>query len=253
MDDLPEMINLPLHAFSGISLGEMDQHKLMNRIDSKFVFHLNDLQEILTEVMEHYSVLEIEGKRKFQYESLYFDTAGYDLYKHHHNGKTNRIKVRFRRYLDTGAVYFELKKKSKGIRTDKYRIQQPEITTNLDLTQFNFLQSHNVLQPELGSKMLIYYNRITLVSKESMERVTLDMQMYFDNFTEKKEFPNLVIAEVKQDKFSRISPFVSALRERNIREFKISKYSLSIALMTEGVKKNSFKQKINRIHKINNN
>jgi hypothetical protein len=253
IESLQTSNNWNLSSFQGISLDHLDEVRLMNRIDSKFVFHINELGGILDQVKEQYAVLDIEGKRQFQYESLYFDTDQFDLYRHHHNGRTNRVKVRFRKYIDTNTVYFEIKKKAKGIRTDKFRMEQVVMSHTLDEVLNTFLESHAVFQPELASKMLIFYNRITLASVATQERVTIDLNMAFDNFTQKKDFPTLVIAEVKQDRFSRISPFVGALRERNIRELKISKYSLSVAMMNDAIKKNSFKQKINKLNKIISN
>ena len=36
-----------LNRYNSISLAEMDSVKLMNRIDSKFIFSINDLHDIL--------------------------------------------------------------------------------------------------------------------------------------------------------------------------------------------------------------
>ena len=42
-------------------------------------------------------------------------------------GKPNRVKLRYREYIDTGDVFFEVKKKIKGMRTDKYRVREEAI------------------------------------------------------------------------------------------------------------------------------
>ena len=88
-----------------LSLEELDKVKLLNRVDSKFIFHIRALNDILKEVSEYYHILEIDQKRIFKYESLYFDTPDFLLYRHHHNGKPNRVKVRYRKYLDSGEVF----------------------------------------------------------------------------------------------------------------------------------------------------
>ncbi len=98
-----------LNTFQPLTLKELDNVQMLNRVDTKFVFHINQFCEILEEIKENYLVLEIDGKRMFDYESIYFDTDNYDLYKFHHNGKLNRLKVRYRKYLDSGLCYFEVK------------------------------------------------------------------------------------------------------------------------------------------------
>ena len=125
----PKFLHEPasVAAFEPVSLAGLDKVKLMNRVDSKYVFHRKHLDEILTEVAPHYAVLEIAEKRLFDYASLYFDTPDYELYRHHHMGKPNRVKLRYREYIDTGDVFFEVKKKIKGMRTDKYRVREEAI------------------------------------------------------------------------------------------------------------------------------
>jgi len=89
-----------LNTFEPVTLKGLDEVKMLNRIDTKYVFHINQFVEILEEVRENYYALEIDNSRMFAYESLYFDTDDYQLYKFHHNGKINRLKVRYRRYSD---------------------------------------------------------------------------------------------------------------------------------------------------------
>jgi hypothetical protein len=243
--------HLPVSALQPLTLSELDRVKLLNRVDSKFIFNIRHLSSILEEISGDYSILEIENKRIFRYESLYFDTPDFLLYRHHHNGKPKRVKVRYRKYLDSGDVYFELKKKTRLGRTEKFRMRRPEISEQLDGAEIGFMEKHELQLGPLEGKMRIWFDRITLASKTSQERVTLDMNLLLLGGDKSHVFPSLIIAEVKQERYSRLSKIVEALRRRRIPELAISKYSLSVALLRE-VKSNAFKQKIIKLNKTIN-
>jgi hypothetical protein len=239
-------------VFEPISLAGLDKVKLMNRVDSKYIFNRRHLDDLLTEIAPHYSVLEIDGKRIFDYASLYFDTPDYSLYQHHHNGRLNRVKLRYRQYIDTGDVFFEVKKKVKGMRTDKYRVRQPAISGEISAEGMDLMHRLHVSHHGMEGKTWIYYRRLTLAAHDSEERVTIDLDMRFEDAHGHIAFPALVIAEVKQARLSRTSPIVRALHKRRIPDFRISKYSLAVALMVPGIKTHLFKGKISRLNKILN-
>src|ERR1051326_3393647 len=95
--------------FEPISLKEMDNVKLMNRTDTKFLFNIKYLPEILDEVKDHYRILEVEGKRLSRYETLYYDTEEFEMYKAHHQGRLNRFKIRHRTYVESSLGFLEVK------------------------------------------------------------------------------------------------------------------------------------------------
>lgn len=240
-----------LQTFESLSLKELDNVRMLNRIDTKFVFHISRFPEILEEIKQHYLVLEIDGGRMFNYESLYFDTDDYLLYKFHHNGKLNRLKVRFRKYTDSGLCFFEVKYKVKGDRTDKKRLQQPEIMRQLN-EQHLALVHHDYVNIEgLKEKMWIYFKRITLANRNFKERLTIDLGVRFNNFTKDKTFPELVIAEVKTDKTAIGSPIVDAFKKRHFEEIGFSKYAMAVAQL-EPIKSNTFKPNFIRLNRIIN-
>jgi hypothetical protein len=244
--------NMPvISTLQSLTLQELDKVKLLNRVDSKFIFHAGMLDSILEAVSNDYFILEMENKRVFRYESLYFDTKDFLFYRNHHNGKPNRLKIRYRKYVDSGEVYFEIKKKIKMDRTDKYRIRQPEISEVLNGAGLKLLDKHQCNPGPLEAKMRIFFDRLTLASKNTQERVTLDINLMLTDKVNEKSFPSLVIAEIKQERFSRLSKFVEALRKRNISELAISKYALSVALMKD-IKSNAFKAKILKLNKLIN-
>ncbi len=238
-----------LRTFSPITLKGLDEVRMLNRIDTKYVFHIDQFAEILEEMKEDYYALEIDGGRMFRYESLYFDTDDYLLYKFHHNGKLNRLKVRYRRYSDSGLVYFEVKYKVKGNRTDKKRLQQSDLKLDLTAEELKLVKHHQLDETQLNKKMWIYFNRITLASKKMNERLTLDLHIVFDNFKKEKEFPELIIAEVKTEKSATGSPIIKSFNKRNFEEVGFSKYSTAVAMM-EDIKNNAFKPNFIKIDKI---
>ena len=109
-------------GFIPIQLEQMDQVKLMNRIDQKFWFHEARLQHILDSVQSHYYVLDIEDQTEFPYSSTYYDTPENRMYTKHHNGNLNRYKIRRRSYLSSGISFMEIKFKNNKGRTNKKRI-----------------------------------------------------------------------------------------------------------------------------------
>ncbi|MGZ3863162.1 MAG: polyphosphate polymerase domain-containing protein [Bacteroidia bacterium] len=234
-----------LNDFAPISLKEMDSVKLMNRTDTKFTFNRTQFDEVLQEIINDYSVLEIDGKRISRYKTLYYDTEAYDLYTKHHNGELNRYKIRHRSYLESDIGFLEVKFKSNKGRTVKDRIKKNDIPFAWENDTESFLQSLLPFDPQdLKPVIWVNYSRLTLVNKYSAERLTIDLNLEFVQGEAKKSLPNLVIAEVKQEK-RKPSPFLKVMKKLHIREGSISKYCMGIALTTDDrVKKNNFKAKL---------
>ena len=60
-----------------LSRSEMDGVKLMNRVETKYVFCSNRLPELLNLVNLNYRVLEIDDIRFFPYCTTYLDTSDF--------------------------------------------------------------------------------------------------------------------------------------------------------------------------------
>ena len=105
-----------LDGFKTISLKEMNNVKLMDRTDTKFVFNKSLLLKILPSLKNDYKILKVNGYRFSKYNSIYFDTNDFMFYKSHHNGRINRVKIRFREYLDLRYVFWKLKKRTQRER-----------------------------------------------------------------------------------------------------------------------------------------
>jgi hypothetical protein len=233
-----------LEEFEPIDLKEMDSVKLMNRTDTKFIFNINQFQTIMREVMQHYRVLEIDGKRISRYETLYYDTNHFDLYNKHHQGKLNRYKIRHRTYVESDIGFLEVKFKNNKGRTIKTRISQKDVPFTWQEESETFLNKMLPFQPRtLVPVIWINYSRLTLVNKTSPERLTIDLGLEFKKNENNQKLDNLVIAEVKQEK-RRASPFMNVMKKYHIREGSISKYCMGIAFTCNEVKKNNFKSKL---------
>jgi len=240
-----------LIKYEPISLAEMDEVKLLNRVDTKFVMHEQEMFQILQAVSSKYHILENEGSRIHSYRTLYFDTDNFDMYTHHHNDWQNRYKVRCREYVNSGVAFLEIKRKTNKQRTIKKRIQTPVLLTTLQEEADAFVSKyypHDV--QKLFPKLLNRFRRITLVSKKNVERLTLDIDLNFEANGKYFRLPNLAIAEVKQAKFSFDSDFVQHMRSLNIRPMGFSKYCAGIAQGYPEIKQNRFKRRMLHIQKI---
>ncbi len=240
-----------LQAFPPVTLAGMEAVTLQNRVDSKFFFPVTLLPEILSEITEQYQILEIDGKRMFAYESLYFDTPDFLLYRHHHNGRTNRLKVRYRKYLDSGITYFEVKHRIKDSRTEKYRIRKTDIATTLTTDDMQKVHLPFVQIPQLLPSLFVYFQRITLVRIGHAERATIDVHLRFVRNEEKLPLEELCIVEIKQEKNSVLSPLFQTLKHRLIHEQGFSKYAIGMAALAH-VKYNTFKPVLLKINQLRN-
>lgn len=240
--------------FAPITLEGMDKVKLMNRIDTKYVVSKEVLAKILDKISGDFFILEMENKRHFPYQSLYYDTVDDFMYKAHHNGKLNRYKIRFRKYVTSNDTFLEVKRKVKGVRTLKNRILVNTIQNSLEETAKEFIEKYTPFNSvDLESKIYTNFHRITLVSKELTERVTIDTDLlFYKQKDENHQLKNCAIIELKRDGNSGISRLTGVLDFFGIRPHGMSKYCLGRALTEEELKKNNFKPKILTLNKIEN-
>jgi hypothetical protein len=239
-----EAIHNILNEFEPITLKEMDNVKLMDRTDTKYVFKLDQLPMFLNEVMSDYRVLDVNGHRISRYESLYFDTKNFDLYMSHHRGRPNRYKVRCRKYVESELHFFEVKFKNNKGRTIKDRVKQAIIDGSIkDKAEALLVEKTPLIANNLEAKLWVNYSRITLVNKRSPERVTIDVDLTFKNNDCDKIIHNLVIAEVKQDK-ALTSSFIRLMKKYHVREGSMSKYCFGVISLFDTIKQNNFKPKL---------
>lgn len=239
---------MPSHGLSDLNNAE-----LMNRVDTKYIVPSKVLPRVFDELDGHYSALEINDVRCFRYESTYFDTDDHRLYHMHHNGHLNRHKVRMRRYVDSDIQFLEVKLKNNKKRTIKNRIplDHPEVDVSENVA---FLQDMKVPQPDdLKPCLHNRYERIALASESRGERLTIDICLrnsVAGSNAPEEQLHDVAIAELKQARLNRSSPFYRLARELGIRPSGFSKYCMGMTLALRhrrGWKYNRFKPVLRRV------
>ena len=232
-----------LARFDSVSLTTVAQ-SLMERVDTKFLLSLPTLEVLLPELVDSYAVLDIEGRRIFDYDNLYLDTSNLDFYHLHQRGAYSRFKVRYRHYRQTVDTFLELKAKTPKRRTIKERRPVSHTCEASADSQTSFLANYlpkSYLQ--LVPSLRVHYQRISLVSKVDEERLTLDIKLQFAHpqYGKTEGLNRTVIAELKQPKYSYTSPFIELVRKHHLKEISFSKYCMGCCYLQPGLKQNRFK------------
>jgi len=246
VSSLPAIIS----DFTPISLDEMDDVKLMSRTDTKFAFQANKLPFLLKELIPFYRILAIEGKLIHDYKSLYYDTDDRKFYLDHHNERVNRNKIRFREYVDSGLTFLEVKLKNNKGKTIKKRMKVDAISKELSKEHKAYIEEIIGTPLDVNAKQWINFSRITFVHKTQKERLTIDINLSFENEKESGNLKQIVIAEVKQERMSRSSDFMRIAKVMHILPIRISKYCMTTLALNPKLKKNRFKEKVLFINKL---
>ena len=238
----PPTLDRLLQQLAPISLAAMGDVALLRRADTKMLLAEDKLRCVLSEISDDYKVLEIEGRRLHRYQTVYFDTPDYSLYHQHQNGQRSRYKVRIRSYIDSGLYFLEVKQKTNQDLTLKKRLQVPESMHRIDERGSAFLAATfpypaATLVPTLYSA----FRRVTLVSRHSTERVTVDTDLSYYLHGNEFTLAGIAIVEVKQPSLPTHSPFIEQLRALGVRPMSFSKYCLGVAALVPQVKHNRFK------------
>lgn len=249
MKDLAQILSF----YDAIGLDAMSKVSLMNRQDTKYVFSEQKLPAVLKKLSAYYKILEIDQLRLMSYSNVYFDTDDFRFYTNHHNGKLNRFKIRNRRYDDSDLAFCEVKFKSNKSRTQKQRQEISELLNTYESSKIEVLENNSPVKiEELKAKLFMRFDRITLVHKNYKDRCTIDINLVSNTTESEFEFKNVVIAEIKQDKFTPQCDFNLVLKSEGIYPKKFSKYCMSAALLYKNLKANRFKPRILMLNKILN-
>jgi len=239
--DLLKKIEHVLTPFERLGLNDFGDGRFAERRDRKFPCHINQITEVVKGLQDHYDLITPNDDSISAIGTLYFDTPDYDFFQAHHRGKGNRLKVRFRKYPDTQTSFLEVKKKSiKGL-TLKERVLSPFESNAISEKMRAFLEENGIktsipLKPVLE----VNYRRFSFISKDRVERFSIDFEVEFSNPDGKGNFGDLAIIEVKQPSL-KTTPVIKKLRENRIREASLSKYCLSLSTLIPKLKSNRFK------------
>lgn len=249
MTDLGDILS----SFETFDLYTDEKISLMKRVDVKYVLHAKQLVKILQQAKINYKRLKIKEHLMPVYDTTYYDTRDFYMYTAHHNGRLNRYKIRHRKYVNTNAVFLEVKFKNNKKVTNKTRMYRSGNSDILNEEEKGFITSHTpFIVAELHASLKTTFKRITLGNSESRERITIDIGLQF-KFSDKEKIPkNLVICEVKKEPGKRLTEFEQILREQRIKPFRISKYCLGNYYLNNNIKHNLYKEKAAYINKITN-
>lgn len=198
-----------LNEYTTISLDQLNASmSFLERIEAKYLLNLKQLDKVLEELQDKFYVLSINDVTIFTYDNIYMDTKDYLFYKQHEQGEQQRLKVRTRHYVDSGnLVYFEMKlKEGKLLRKFRYPCgMEGHGLMTKDATRFytSLAQSLNLTyaKEELFPSIQTRCKRITLCSKDSDERLTIDFDVELNDLRDEQahwiKLGNVVILESK--------------------------------------------------------
>ena len=232
--ELDEVID----ELSPVTLEELDERSaLRRRVDTKYVVPLGRLPEIVRGLSDSYDVLQIDGLRRFRYESVYFDTSGLRCFHDHVEGRRPRFKARSRFYRDTGACFFEVKVRLEDETIKRQCPYEREAHGALTDAARGFVEETlrevagerppEDLEPTLSTS----YRRVTLGASEGGQRATIDLavqMMTMDDRTVTLR-DGLALVETKSERGE--GPVDDRLRDAECEPISISKYRLGVALL----------------------
>lgn len=218
---------------------------LLTRVDRKYVVPRAALEHVLGGLADGTRVLEIDGERRFVYESMYFDTP--DLLSFHMAAqpRRRRFKLRTRAYVDTGAAYLEMK--TRGARgatvkeRDAYDItRRDELTVDARADVADAFPTIGVAPDradDLDAVLKTGYRRTTLLAPDGASRATVDTDLTWlgadgSGFL----LPGLAIVETKSG--ARASDVDRLLWRAGLRPAIVSKYATGLAALRPDLPRN---------------
>ena len=235
-------------GFAPLTLAELDARaEMRQRVDSKYVVPLESLESLLQQLAGSYAVLEIDRRRQFTYRTTYFDTPALTTYRAHVQQRRRRFKCRSRHYVESGLNFFEVKLKGRRGETVKERLPSlPGRHDVFDEEARTFLSERlsthygTELAEEFSPVLQMRYRRLTLVSLDEAERLTLDVALSFQgmNGFATAMGPEYAIVESKSTRGRGTAD--RRLRAFGFRPISCSKYCLGIALTRDDVRANDF-------------
>jgi VTC domain len=173
--------NSPLRDFVAISLDALvERAALLRRVDNKYTVSERDFAELARRLRRDHQVLEIEGRRLFEYSTTYFETPDLRCLSDHIEDRLPRFKVRTRLYEDSGECVFEVKLKRSEDETDKRQIgyareARRRVTEEAGRCLREALAKARLEAPEkLRPALTTSFRRATLVARDGSERLTSD-------------------------------------------------------------------------------
>lgn len=178
-DRVPRPARTPFDHLATVDLAGLEETaSLLQRRDRKYVVPLEVVAELVERLGGGIRVLQIDGRRMFRYQSVYFDTPGSSSYLAAARRRSRRYKVRTRAYLDAGHCLLEVKTRDPRGRTIKERRGHAlERADRLDAGDRPFLGGWSEIGTDVADlepSLTTSYVRTTLLLEAEDARVTID-------------------------------------------------------------------------------
>ena len=227
--------------------------ELQTRVDRKYFVPAAAFERLIAELgAQGLRVLEIDGRRTFGYESVYFDTPQLTTYKAHVQRRRQRFKARTRTYTDSGLCMFEVKLVGARGETVKERVKHPADRRNV-LTPEAVRHLHSALRqayghglpPGLRAVLTTTYRRTTFVSRTGDVRLTCDIGLVCRNGRHQvRDVGTHILVESKSAGQS--SGPDEILRTLGVRPVSVSKYCVGVAALHPELPSNPWHQTLRR-------
>ena len=242
-----------LNRFESVELSDIGTIALDDRVDTKFLFPVDEFGALLDSIRSQYRIVEVDCVRIQRYRTLYFDTEDFDLFALHHRNARRSFKVRSREYVDSDRSFLEVKSKVSPSRSIKTRIETVRLARGLAGTAGAFVRDNAPIEPErLVQSLWTKFHRVALLSRGGKERVTIDLGLQYRHEGSHAEVPRIAVAELKQTRMNRNSAFYQHMRSIGVRPGGFSKYCVGVAMLNPHLKHNRIKPKLRMIRGISN-
>lgn len=231
-------VDAALTVLPSVGLAEvLRRAELQHRIDRKYIVPTGTFTRWMQRLGDSLQVLQIDQRRSFRYESIYFDTADLLTFRQHRQDRRRRYKIRTRTYLDSDDCTFEVKLEGRRGATIKDRMPYPigcrdRLTGAAVQRLSDVLVDHDLAMPsELRPVQRVSYRRSTLLLRDAPVRITCDAGLRYDSPTGRASGPrDHLIIEVKSA--TERNAATAALAALRVQPAQISKYCVGVGLLT---------------------
>jgi VTC domain len=224
---------IPVGRLAPITLAELtEKAALQTRVDRKYLLPRNAALALLSRLDPATRVLEIDGRRAFQYQSVYFDTPDLVSFRLAAHRRRRRFKIRTRTYVDSAECFLEVK--TEGYRGGTVKSRLPYHQDHEDTVTPGrwFVDSVLGERPELSfaPTLLTRYRRTTLYQPAGHSRATVDVDLGWTDVDGRElQLPDVAVIETKTG--AAISPVDRMLWSAGYRPARISKYATGLAAL----------------------
>lgn len=239
-----------LSDLRAIDLAELNSTSaLQTRIDRKYLCSHIQAIEVLEAAARSWFVLDIDGRRTFEYRSLYFDTPKHDSFHGSARQRRRRFKVRRRAYDGVSPSVLEVKTRGMRGQTVKSRIDiSPPNSFELGSEEMIFIDATTRIADlgrSLRPSIWTSYRRATLADPQSRARVSIDRNVSYA--VPDGDFAPLTASVVLETKtLGGLTSVDRALWALKIRPVAFSKFAVSCAMSNRTLPSNRWHRVIDR-------